>query len=159
MFVICVDFWSHIIESQSIYMNLFLWNLWDLIKNFRISKLDFSSYKTLTWASSGRSNQRSVDRAVDWCAQNVYKALAWGPVDQKVNRSTELALWIWPRSTKRLTDQRAVLSISCLGRPTDRPIGQDLGAVDRTIDQQPQRSEIWPLVGRPPVNLWHPFHC
>ena len=47
MFVICVDFLSHMFVLQNIYMNLFLWNLWDLIEFLRVLQVQVLSFKNL----------------------------------------------------------------------------------------------------------------
>ena len=70
LFIICVNFLSHIFVLQSIYMNLFLWNLWDLNRIFKgFYKSHFITYKTLIWAAggrpTGRAKLRSVNRLVD----------------------------------------------------------------------------------------------
>jgi len=101
-----------------------------LIKHICISSayMNFCEFYVILWVFKRRRLQtlkpsmrplavdRPVDRAIDRCVQDVHKALTIGPVDCAVNRSRELALWIWPRST----DQRVHSLV--------------LAPIDRTID-------------------------
>ena len=67
---------------------------------------------------------------VDRRARTCTPVLTGGPADRPGRPSRELCSLERPRPTERSIGQRALLSVSWLGRPTGRPMTQ--------------RSEIWP---------------
>ena len=89
----------------------------------------------MTWPSDGRPRQKSVDRSGRPMCTNVHNQFGWRVGRPTRSTPRELCSLDLAPVDQAVDRQRACFLYSGLGRPGDRPVAQ--------------RSEIWPLAGRP----------
>ena len=101
IFVICVDFWSHIFGLQFIYMNLFLWNL----LKFNWVFMDLTSWflNPMNWVFGLFTADRPIEQSMahrlggrPMCTEHVH-IQNLGSIDRPIDRIKE-------RSTDRSTN-------------------------------------------------------